>query len=146
MAPTKHKAYKMLLNRISVDGQPVLIARQATLRLRNADGTTSVTSMKSVTHPKASSQLMEIHVDDKLLVRMSAANICVIATLSLTFLKGRWDLSLLVKHAAKEITQEFQANSMDKTLILALPMNNESQSNSFPQGYRDSSLVCSRFH
>lgn len=71
MAPAKAvkpKAYKMLLNRISVDGQPVLIARHATLRLKKADGTSKA---KSATQADGSGQLMEVHVDDKLLVSQS---------------------------------------------------------------------------
>lgn len=60
-------------------------------------------------------------------------------------MKGRWDLSLLAKNATQMITQEFRANSTDKTLIFALPMNDDSQSHSFPRGYRESGSVCTHY-
>lgn len=60
-------------------------------------------------------------------------------------MKGSWDLSLLAKNATHMVTQAFRTNSTDKTLIFALPINDDSQSHSFPRGYRESGSVCSPF-
>lgn len=65
MASFKPKAYKMLLNLISIDSQPVLIARQATLGLQDADSLA-----KGEAESKASGQLMELQVDDRILVSL----------------------------------------------------------------------------
>lgn len=70
MAPAKTKAYSMLLNRILVDDQPILIARQATLKLKNADGPKKA---KVGTPQQALGQLMEVHIDDKVLVSLSVS-------------------------------------------------------------------------
>lgn len=75
MTSAKTRAYKMLLNRITVDGQLRFIARQASLRLQGATGSKNE---KGTLQPQTFGPLMEVHIDERVLVSPGVANVCQI--------------------------------------------------------------------